>query len=157
MPKVFRPNEISWWFQIGRRRFGEKNIPTIDSVEEFEASWIKWWTAGQPEWRDTEDWPFEMGDATGKDWCNLPDGGKDGIFVVIVSLAWWVCARGSSGGRKLDEALTDVTWVLDGLISYLSTCAITPDSPPASPPTQPRKRPAPTKTYRATKQARLQE
>lgn len=172
MPKTFRPDEVSWWFQHGRRGYEGNNIPTISSIGAFETSWIKWWKAVQPQWRDTQNWPFEKDDATGKDWGNIPNGGKDGIFVIVISLAWWVSAPGSSGGSKLNEALDNVTWVINCLIRYLSTNATasdsppattpesppatTPESPPATPsPKRPRKRSSRTKSQRLAKRARV--
>jgi hypothetical protein len=157
MPTDPRPQEISRWFKHGRR-FAGKNVPTVDSIERYEETWVQWWKAGQPRWRDTNNWPFERGDATGEDWGHLLDGGKDGLFLIVVSLACWVYAGSSSEQSKLDEAIVDVTWVLDGLITRLSADATTSDTPPAtSSTTQRRVRTNPSQYGRSAKRARLQE
>jgi hypothetical protein len=84
-------------------------------------------------------------DAVGLDWGDLPNGGKDGLFVVLVSLGWWVLARDPSKDSKVDEAIADVAWVIGTLVSFLSSdivngSASAPDSPVNSSP-PPSKRP----------------
>ena len=89
---------------------------------------MQWWTAAQPEWRDTGSWPFEQGEATG-DWgTKLSSGGKDGIFLVLMSLGWWAHARGPVMDNKLNAAVGDVSWVVEHLVTALSAAAIAPTS-----------------------------
>ena len=145
MPTDSRPQEFLWWLKRGRGFTGKK-LPNIDSVKEFEKQWVQWWSEAQPQWRDTQNWPFEKGDIADKDWGDFADGGKDGIYLVVVSLAWWIHARDSSEESKLDEAIEDVSWVLNGLLSRLATDATTC-----------KKHPGPATTGRAKKRARLQE
>jgi hypothetical protein len=133
MPTSPRPEEISLWFKWGRRLAG-KGIPVINLVEEYQEKWIEWWSAAQPQWRNTEDWPFNREDVTGKDWGRLLDGGKDGMYLVIVSLAWWICAEESEDESALEEAIDDVTWVIKNLVSSLTVSAN------SSPPQQPTRR-----------------
>ena len=130
MPTNPRPEEISLWFKWGRRLTG-KGTPVINSIEEYREKWIEWWSAAQPQWRDTEDWPFDKEDVTGKDWGHLVDGGKDGMYLVIVSLAWWICAQDSEDESALDEAIKDITWVINNLISWLEA-SINFSAPPRS-------------------------
>ena len=154
MPVRPRPSELSLWFKMGRRLRSPKTIPPIESIQDFESEWVEWWSAIQPPWRDTRDWPFVRDDATEQeDWGDLPNGGKDGLFLVVVSLGWWIHARDPSEDSKVDDAIADVTWVVDNLISSLSTDAINPGSNSDSeseshvpcPPKQPRKRTQPVK------------
>jgi len=63
-----------------------------------------------------------------QDWGDLPNGGKDGLFLVVVSLGWWIHARDATKDSKVDDAIVDVTWVLDNLVSLLSADATNPDS-----------------------------
>ena len=156
MPTDPRPKEIPIWFKFGRR-FAGKSVPAISSIEEFEAKWVEWWTAGQPQWRDIQNWPFAKRDATRNDWGHLLEGGKDGMFLVVVSLAWWVCAQDSPEKSKLDEAIEDVTWVLDCLITRLSADATASDPPVTPSSTQRRRCTSQTTTSRAAKRIRLQE
>ena len=101
--------------------------------------WVAWWAACQPEWRSTSSWPFAQEDAAGLDWGDLPNSGKDGLFVVLVSLGWWVCARDPSKDSKVEEAIVDVAWVISNLVSFLSSDIVNgsvsvPDSPVNSSP-----------------------
>ena len=123
MPKKPRPKEISWWFQIGRRHFTEKGLPKIKSIKEFELKWTQWWSAAQPLWRVTQDWPFEKGGIVDKDWGKLPIGGKDGIYLFVVSLAWWIHARDPAEESRVDEAIGDVSWVLENFLHRLAAAA----------------------------------
>ena len=154
MPTDPRPKEIPIWFKCGRR-FTGKNVPVISSVEEFETKWVEWWTAGQPQWRDIQTWPFAKREVHGNDWGHLLEGGKDGMFLVIVSLAWWVCAQGLLEKSRLDDAIEDVTWVLGCLITHLSADATTSDPPATPSPTRRGRRPSSATTSRAAKQIRL--
>ena len=114
-------------------------MPTIASITSFEEHWVQWWSAAQPEWRDTERWPF-LQDGTAGDWGRLSSGGKDGLFLVVVSLGWWVHARDPAADCKLDAAISDVSWVLEQLITSLSADAIASDSSPDTPVTSSRLR-----------------
>ena len=96
LPTQHHPQEVGWWFHIGRRLYGRKNIPVISSIDEFEAQWIQWWSGAQPKGRDVGRWPFSQGETTG-DWGKLLSGGKDGLFLIVMSLGWWAHAV-----RKLD-------------------------------------------------------
>ena len=60
-----------------------------------------------------------------QDWGDLPNGGKDGLFLVVVSLGWWIHAQDATKDSKVDDAIVDVTWVL---VSLLSADATNPDS-----------------------------
>lgn len=108
---------------------------------------MKWWSASQPEWRDTTTWPFVQEEAEQRDWGNLPNGGKDGIFLAVVSLGWWIHVRDSSKDSKVDEAVADVTWMIDHLIGFLSANATADgsDSEPELDPPPQRKRTRPVK------------
>ena len=40
-------------------------------------------------------WPFAQEEDAG-DWGDLPNGGKDGLFLVVLSLGWWIDVRDPS-------------------------------------------------------------
>lgn len=119
---------------------------------------MAWWSAAQPKWRDTSDWPLVQEDADGRDWGSLADGGKDGLFLALISLGWWVLAPNTSRDLRVDEAIQDVTWVLGELISHLSAAATTDSDTVKSsifPSTPVRgKRPTPTKIGPSSVRAR---
>jgi len=109
-------------------------MPKIQSIPEFEGLWVGWWSAAQPKWRNATTWPILRDEAVIQEWGQLSQGGKDGLFLVVMSLAWWIHAQHSVPSSKLSDAITDVSWVLDHLIISLSVEVTTRDSPPAIPP-----------------------
>ena len=109
-------------------------MPMIESVEEYGDQWVKWWTAAQPEWRRAEGWPFPRDDDTDVgDWGQLFAGGKDGLFIVVMSLSWWAHTRDPDVDSGIDDAVHDVSWVIKHLITSLSTAH---DPLPVTPPPQ---------------------
>ena len=72
-------------------------------------------------------WPFAQEEDAG-DWGDLPNGGKDGLFLVVLSLGWWIDVRDPSKESKVDNAVEDVTWVIDNLVAFLYADTINPES-----------------------------
>ena len=97
-------------------------MPLIPSLSEYEDCWISWWKGLQPPWRNTGNWPLLQSHSTVDAWDKLLVGGKDGIFVVVMALSWWISKtkQGTSESQKLTEAVADVSWVLSHLVSALS-------------------------------------
>lgn len=95
-------------------------LPILKSLESFEKEWVAWWSAAQSDWHNTGDWPLLWEDVNEPDWDELPNGGKDGLFLIVVTLGWWILARDPSKHLKLDDAIADVAWVIDKLIPLLS-------------------------------------
>ena len=124
---------MGWWFQIGRRSFLQKKLPVIEDPDAYGEKWVLWWKKIQPSWRDLDNWPGQPDDVDGNDWGCLLNGGKDGLFVVIVSLGWWILAQDPADNSTLLTAIKDVDWVINGLISSLSTPSMSSPDPPLSP------------------------
>ena len=137
------PDELSWWFKIGRPLATPKSLLQIKSIQDFEDNWVKWWSAIQPKCQETG--PFMQEVTEQRDWGNLPNGGKDGHFLVVVSLSWWIHRQAPSRDSQINNAIADVAWVIDHLVSLLSTDVTNsdgnsaPDSPAAHSSTLPRK------------------
>jgi hypothetical protein len=107
---------------------------SLDAYQEF---WIAWWTALQPKWRHVEIWPFPQASSTSSSWDDILIGGKDGFFIVIMALAWWSIERtkGNGGPTELENAISDVTWVLSNLASVLvARCSPSRLPPPSDRP-----------------------
>lgn len=89
-------------------------------LKPFVAGWKLWWGELQPAWRDTTQWPPARDRATkGTDWRCLQQGGPNGLYLVIVSLAWWfraVLDKESRQQKEVFEAMKDVGWVLKNLV-----------------------------------------
>ena len=132
MPPRPRPNEIAWWFKHGCRQLNTpKDLPSIESIEDFETTWVGWWKAIQPGWRGAWSWPFSREgdeDPAEQCWDALPNGGKDGLFIVVLSLGWWIGVQDPLEESKVDEAVEDVTWVIDNLVTFLCADATNPHS-----------------------------
>jgi hypothetical protein len=109
-------------------------------MQDFEDLWVKWWTAAQPEWRQAKGWPFSQREALGEWGTKLSSGGKDGIFLVVMSLGWWAHAPNRSMDSNLDAAIRDVAWVMGQLVTSLSARSVSRTSSPLppAPPSQPR-------------------
>lgn len=103
-----------------------KRVPALTGprLKLFASKWRLWWTELQPSWRETEQWPFERTitqAADGDTWDTLLQGGSNGVFLIIVSLSWWVSAVHKGSGKQtnawkeLSEAMADVDWVFEQL------------------------------------------
>ena len=53
-------------------------------------------------------WPVLRSKSKVGTWNDLLIGGKDGIFVVVMTLSWWIHKK-KDKGSKLTEAMTDVS------------------------------------------------
>jgi hypothetical protein len=116
---------------------------------------VQWWSAAQPEWRDTSSWPF-LRDQAAEDWGGLALGGKDSLFVVVITLGWWVHARDPAADSKVDDAISDVSWVMKNLVSSLAADAITRSPSPNSPATPSQRPRSPSLEPPSTSQKRVQ-
>jgi hypothetical protein len=108
-----RPPEIALW--ISRTR-SYANLPTIENCVEYGSLWRGWWKLLQPEWRVEEDsdWPLSREVPDGEKWESLSKGGANGLFVVLMSLSWWVeQAKDHREKREAESAVEDVQWVLE--------------------------------------------
>jgi hypothetical protein len=114
-----RPDQVGWWFRIGRRNF--QKVPQITSLHTYEQLWIGWWVSLQPDWRKGS-WPLPRDSPADGSWDKLFVGGKDGLFIVLMTLSWWITehTKGEAEDSELDEAITDVSWVFSNLVSALS-------------------------------------
>ncbi|KAF9779708.1 hypothetical protein BJ322DRAFT_986375, partial [Thelephora terrestris] len=106
-----RPDQVGWWLRIGRRSFDKS--PPIKSLEKYTKLWICWWTSLQPDWRKTGRWPLPCRVPVHGGWDELLAGGKDGLFIVVMTLAWWSNAQAEMEGEshQLEAAIADVSWV----------------------------------------------
>lgn len=122
----------------------------IKSIQTYEDKWVKWWTEAQPKWRNTRNWPFPQDDVGTGDWDDLFLGGKDGLYIVVMSLSWWAHARDPVVDSKVEDAISDVCWVMGHLITSLSAVTAYDSTPPATPP-PPTNHPEPTTKRRRTR------
>jgi len=84
-------------------------------------SWQSWWYGLQPEWRQLPNSAVsrEVPDK-GEQWDMLCRGGKNGLFMAVLALAWWAAALGEvSDDDELCDALDDATWVMQRMATLL--------------------------------------
>ncbi|TDL14510.1 hypothetical protein BD410DRAFT_695413, partial [Rickenella mellea] len=84
-----RPEEVSAWLKRGRKL---SSIPEFNDITEFAAQWRKWWTRLQPAVRvssTSAGWPLLRPTIADIDWSRTRRGGRNGLFVVVLTLVWW--------------------------------------------------------------------
>ena len=109
----------------------------IKSVQTYEDEWVQWWTKAQPDWRSVETWPCPKDDPGTEDWGSLFSSGKDGLYIVVMSLSWWAHALDPAVDSKIYDAVSDVSWVMEQLIISLTDDDTFLDSSPSTSPSPP--------------------
>ncbi|TDL14379.1 hypothetical protein BD410DRAFT_696893, partial [Rickenella mellea] len=87
-----RPEVVHAWLKGGRRL---DVIPSISNVPVFANHWRQWWTVLQPPERvpsTPERWPLLRPAHAGLDWQRTLRGGRNGLFILILTLVWWSAA-----------------------------------------------------------------
>ena len=126
-----RPVEIGNWLKW--RSYSTDRIPFISNVDAYRKNWLLWWTDCQPPWRKTTGWPLSRDQGTNSGWGKLAARGQNGLFIVIMSVAWWGFSLKSADDQRLfDEVVVDIQWVVEQMLKLLP--ASTPDIPHNVPP-----------------------
>lgn len=99
------------------------------ALKVYVEKWKLWWAELQPRWRNTKVWPFERKSGS---WEVLLKVGKNGVYVVILSLAWWMSAlsKNPPSQKQQDEflaVLDDVNWVFSQLIDPTAPLSPSPE------------------------------
>ena len=106
----------------------------VSDTAGFSKSWMSWWIECQPSARAKEVWPFPRQPQPAIQWGKLLNGGRNGIFLFLMALAWW--ARSLDSGitsSELAKAVSDLSWVLCQLASELVAPPL-PSTPPTPSP-----------------------
>lgn len=117
IPTENRPDEVRYWINRGHHY---KKPPTVKDAALFGKKWRAWWQMLQPDWRDSS-WPpvqITESDANEKPWRVLDCRGCNGIFMVILSLSWWMLAVASNSEedvKTVEMTIKDTKWVLDAM------------------------------------------
>ena len=107
-----------------------EKLPKIKSTQQYAVAWKRWWLSLQPPSR-IEDannpWPPARREpANDEEWTSVRRGGPNGMFLVVISLGWWLWATVDAGeplaGSEIEVAVGDVLWVCQ---SCLATCGET--------------------------------
>lgn len=102
------------WTQTRRRDYAR--CPDISALEakKYIEQWRIWWKGLQPEWRRGAGiLPPAIYDCANSDWGKLRQGGKNGVFLVLMSLVWWGLSPGKK--RDWDATVIEVKLVLESM------------------------------------------
>ena len=85
-------------------------MPDVADRRQFGSSWLTWWNAIQPKWRQVTDGsipgPFSL--AKSSDNLNaLKKGGISGLVTILIGLKWWAPLTESDTDWR--AAVTDIT------------------------------------------------
>ena len=75
-----------------------------------------WWNNLQPPWRKNNSdacFPLSCDIPNGETWQPLRKGGTAGIYVVVVSLSWWVKAQSVERDVNAWSVVDDLLWVIE--------------------------------------------
>ncbi|KAG6825878.1 hypothetical protein H0H92_002020 [Tricholoma furcatifolium] len=115
LPTKSRPEEIGWWMKR-KRMF--TNIPKVCSTE-YSISFGAWWREIQPRWRtenDADGNTLTRNVPLGAHWDKMPLGGHNGMFLVILALAFWALAPDAAATQEaFDGAVDDVAWTFKAM------------------------------------------
>jgi hypothetical protein len=120
------------------RSYLPAHIPFISNVLSYRDGWVKWWTSCQPPWRREKGWPLPRDSEGTTNWVKIGARGQNGLFLVVVSTAWWAFSiRSEEEWVEFDKAVDDIKWVIDQVTeSYKVLQASKPPAPPAPAPSQ---------------------
>ena len=112
-----RPDEVSTWMET--RSYASTQVPFICDVGVYSGTWITWWASCQPAWRQNKGWPLPRdGSATwgAKSWAH----GHNGLFLVVMSTAWWASSIQSAKDWVEFESLMKLWKMFSGCLTNLS-------------------------------------
>jgi hypothetical protein len=101
LPTAVRPVEIGEWMKHGRQQ--DINIRDTD---DFQQRWWDWWLSLQPKSRVCA----STAPSSKMNWSGLQKHGKNGFFLIMVSLMWW--GKASNQSTEWVCAVEDVVAVL---------------------------------------------
>ena len=130
LPTTSRPDAVTAWMKA--RSYKPEHIPFVPNIISYHEKWTTWWTSCQPAWRQKQGWPLPRDDPSVGKW-GLKAGarGQNGLFLVIVSTAWWASSiQSEADWVAFDEAVDDVRWVIDQVISALNALPAPAPPPP---------------------------
>ncbi|KAH8094961.1 hypothetical protein DFH11DRAFT_1555174 [Phellopilus nigrolimitatus] len=112
---VNRPLVVREWNQ---RKRVITSIPKID-IRVYPGQWRAWLKALMPDWRfmDDLDWPFSRCTPESEPWTSVRKGGKNGIFLIVLTLFWWrSVAKTNNELAEYLSALEEASWLFTQLV-----------------------------------------
>ena len=99
-----------------RRKYDHR--PFIKSLPLFVTTWKNWWTGLQPNSRREGDTSWPLARVLPEDcdeWMKVNRGGCNGLFMVLMTLSWWLTEVGDGDTAEVFDAIRDVVWVCQTL------------------------------------------
>lgn len=113
-----RPKEVTDWIKSKKKDV----VPSIHPGE-YGDRFMGWWRNLQPSWRKNNldpSFPLFRDVPEGETWQSLRKGGTAGIYVVVVSLSWWVKAQSVERDVNAWSVVDDLLWVIQQMKRDLS-------------------------------------
>jgi hypothetical protein len=109
-----RPEVVRTWLRAGRKYGAPPNIPELSA---YTAAWQAWWMHLQPDSRKQSVVPAAKRPLQeGESWHRTCIAGPNGIFMVVLTLGWWLLKLdGNAEDKDLMGALEDVEWVISAM------------------------------------------
>ena len=118
------------------RRYTPNCIPHFSDIPSYRDKWVAWWTSLQPPWRQGRGWPLPRDHPEEAHWLNLGVHGRSGLFLVIISTAFWATSIQSvDDWVEFDRAVDDIAWVINQILGAVEKLLpIAQPMPPNTPP-----------------------
>ncbi|KAJ8457733.1 hypothetical protein ONZ45_g18196 [Pleurotus djamor] len=125
LPKNYRPIELSHWIHNGRRPQSHTQLNEVDATI-LRQQTIRWWYSMQPDERSPANkLPIYSSIAAlrkeplanAEEWSHLAISSRNGIYGVLVSMAWWIEAGMGENGASdaFNDLIDDILWVFGQL------------------------------------------
>ncbi|KAF7984921.1 hypothetical protein HWV62_9823 [Athelia sp. TMB] len=115
-----RPNDVHAWVKAHRK---PKAMPDVtDRVDAFAKEWREWWDGLQPMTAQ----PQSLDARDVAEYSELQKAGRNGIFLLLVSLVWWGGAVSDGGEEKMGawrESVEEFAAVVRFFNSHLKTAS----------------------------------
>lgn len=105
---------------INRHR-PDNYAPAVDVVK-YLRTWQAWYTSLQPAIRQRDRWQLSYSiPADPFNWGSLLQGGKNGVFLFVISLSWAVrCATKAKEKKEVSTAIEEMTWLFRNMTDTLT-------------------------------------
>ncbi|KAH8115647.1 hypothetical protein DFH11DRAFT_1834535 [Phellopilus nigrolimitatus] len=116
IPKQGRPSVVDNWLKRARNY---KKLPDVPPASKYSVDWEKWYRSLQPPGprQEAGAFPLPQSDVHG-DWSKLRVGGANGVFILLITLAFWsVGLQTPDDTDKYESAVGDVLWVLRSMLT----------------------------------------
>lgn len=122
-----------------------RKIPPLGDLSDYSKDWFTWWNSVQPDWRrmeagQTSGQSFSLDVPDNETWTELAHGGRNGLSLFILTVAWWkhACIKADVSTLEVDVAIDDMTFVLQSMADKLSAPVVTGSKRKATGPAAPR-------------------